>query len=507
MNQQTLSIRGHRVATPGGVRPASIHIRDGIITGVGGFDDVSSYGHVVNAGEEIVILPGLVDTHVHINEPGRTEWEGFASATRAAAAGGVTTLVDMPLNCIPATTTLAGLETKLASAKGQCWVDVGFWGGVVPGNLQELSRMFEAGVSGFKCFLVPSGVDEFPAVTARDLRPGMAELARLRAPLLVHAELPGPIEKALAVLESRSAADPRRYSTYLESRPREAENEAVSLIVGLCRETGCAVHIVHHSSSDALAMIREARASGLPVTVETCPHYLFFAAEAVPDGATEFKCSPPIREAENSEKLWAALDEGVIDMIVSDHSPCPEALKQLDTGDFMSAWGGISSLQLRLAAVWTPRAAKDHSLLQQLVDVGQISEWEAETPMFRNVIQQALGPQSDLTPVTGRVRPRQRKHSIDQLVEWLCAAPARLAGLSNRKGSIAPGFDADLVFWNPDAQFKVEPAVIHHRHTLSPYNGESLSGVVERTFLRGAEIYHQGRFSGPFGSLLKRVAP
>lgn len=400
-------------------------------------------------------MPGLVDTHVHINEPGRTDWEGFETATRAAAAGGVTTLVEMPLNSIPPTTTLAGLRAKLSAARGKCHIDVGFWGGVVPGNLEELRPLFDAGVVGFKCFLVHSGVDEFPNVTEADLRRAMPLLTRLGALLIVHAELPGPIEKASSEETGMEESDPRRYETFLRSRPRAAEDQAVALITNLSRELKTRVHVVHHSSSDALPQLRRARAENVPLTLETCPHYLSFAAEDVPDGATEFKCCPPIREGENREKLWDALAEGLIDMVVSDHSPCPPEMKRQSEGDFMQAWGGISSLQLRLPVMWT--------------------------------------------------RARERGYSINHLVEWLTRAPARLVRLDKRKGAISAGYDADIVIWKPDATFRVEPSIIEHRHKLTPYAGQTLSGVVEETYLRGEKVYDRGQFaSAPKGALLKR---
>ncbi|MCA1556269.1 MAG: allantoinase AllB, partial [Acidobacteria bacterium] len=361
MNTTELVIRARRVITPGGTVPATIHIRDGRIAAVGEFTDAPHGIPLIDVGaaedveddQGVVVIPGLVDTHVHINEPGRTDWEGFATATRAAAAGGVTTLIEMPLNSIPATTTREHLETKRAAAEGKCHVDVGFWGGVVPGNIAELPRMFDGGVFGFKCFLVPSGVDEFAHVTEDDLRAAMPELARMGALLIVHAETPAPIEAALAGIGLENVADPRRYEMFLRSRPKAAEDEAVALMIRLCRETGARVHIVHHSSSSSLPLLRAAKAEGLPFTAETCPHYLTFMAEDVPDGATEFKCCPPIRERENREALWDALDCGVLDMIVSDHSPCPPELKRREAGDFLAAWGGIASLQLRLPAVWT----------------------------------------------------------------------------------------------------------------------------------------------------------
>ncbi|HKP71620.1 MAG TPA: allantoinase AllB [Pyrinomonadaceae bacterium] len=455
MSAPELVIRGRRVVTPEGVAPAAIHVGGGRISAVAAFEDVPQGASLVEVDDGAFVLPGLVDTHVHINEPGRTEWEGFATATRAAAAGGVTTLVEMPLNSIPATTTRESLETKRAAAEGKCRVDVGFWGGVVPGNTAELARMFAGGVFGFKCFLVPSGVDEFEHVTEVDLREAMPDLKRLGALLIVHAETPAPIEAALAGVEHDNAADPRLYATFLRSRPKAAEDEAVALMIRLCRETGARVHIVHHSSSSSLASLRAAKAEGLPFTAETCPHYLTFVAEDVPDGATEFKCCPPVRERENRERLWAALGEGVLDMIVSDHSPCPPELKRRAEGDFLAAWGGIASLQLRLPAVWT----------------------------------EACG----------------RGFSIERVVEWLAAAPARLVGLDGRKGAIQVGCDADIAVFHPDETFLVAPEMLEHRHKLTPYAGRKLKGVVEATYLRGVKIFERGEFMNePAGALLAR---
>jgi allantoinase len=433
-----LIIRGQRVVLPDTVAPRSVHIREERIVFVGDFDDVVAGCEVVDAGDSVV-MPGLVDTHVHINAPGRTEWEGFRSATLAAAAGGVTTLVDMPLNSIPPTTTLAGLNTKLETARGDCFVDVGFWGGVVPGNTAELAPMLAAGVVGFKCFLVPSGVDEFQHVTEADLREAMPELTRLGALLIVHAELPQSIKV--------DAGDSADYQSFLASRPRVAENEAIELMIRLSREFDTRVHIVHLSSADAIPLLREAQAAGVKITAETCPHYLHFVAEEVPAGATEFKCCPPIRERDNREELWAGLKDGTIDFIVSDHSPCPGEMKLRESGDFMKAWGGIASLQLRLSVVWTEAHRRGFSLL-------------------------------DVT-------------------RWLCANPARQVSFEGRKGAIAIGHDADLVIWNPDAQFTVTPSSLLHRHKLTPYAGEVLNGVVQQTFLRGRKITN-----APLGDLL-----
>ncbi|HYX29853.1 MAG TPA: allantoinase AllB [Pyrinomonadaceae bacterium] len=440
-----LVIRGRRVVTEQSIGPASLQISRGVIEAIERYDDIPSDCELIEAAPESIIMPGLVDTHVHVNEPGRTEWEGFETATRAAAAGGVTTIIDMPLNSIPATTTRTAFEEKHAAAQGKLTVDAGFWGGVVPGNTRELEKLWSAGVVGFKCFLVHSGVDEFPNVTEADLREAMPQLARLSAPLIVHAELPGPIEASECNQSRRSGDnDGRHYETFLRSRPRTAENEAVEFMIRLSRETGCRVHIVHLSSADAIEILRAAKAEGALITAETCPHYLHFAAEEIPEAATEFKCCPPIRESQNREQLWEALKDGTIDMVVSDHSPCPPEMKLREQGDFMQAWGGISSLQLRLPVMWT--------------------------------------------------EAKRRGFSLIQLTEWLCHAPAKLVGLDRRKGAIAIGRDADIVIWNPHADFRVAPEMIHHRHKLTPYMGEVLSGKVEKTFLRGRIVYDDGEF-------------
>ncbi len=433
-----LVLRSRRVATPGGIAPATIHVKDGRIEAIAAHDAVPVGARVFDAADAL-IMPGVVDTHVHVNEPGRTEWEGYASATRSAAAGGTTTIVDMPLNSIPATTTARALQQKREAARGQLFVDTGFWGGVVPGNLDELAPMAVGGALGFKCFLIDSGVEEFGFVGERELRPALLELARLQRPLLVHAELPGPIERA------GSAGAKEKYSTWLLSRPRAAEDEAVALMVRLCRETRARVHIVHHSSADALPLLREARREGLPLTAETCPHYLHFAAEDVPDGATEFKCAPPIRERENREALWRALGEGVLEMIASDHSPCTPELKL--AGDFGKAWGGVAGLQLALSVTWTEASL--------------------------------------------------RGYSIAHLVRWLCERPARLAGLDGRKGALKPGCDADFVVWRPEETFEVEPTRLLHRHKLTPYAGLELRGVVVATFVRGQQVFDNGELCGP----------
>jgi allantoinase len=431
-----LIIRGQRVVLPDAIAPRSIHISEERIVYVGDYSEVVAGCELIEAPDESVVTPGLVDTHVHINAPGRTEWEGFHSATQAAAAGGVTTLVDMPLNSIPPTTTLANFQTKLQTARNDCFVDVGFWGGVVPGNTPELARMFAAGVVGFKCFLVPSGVDEFQHVTEADLREAMPELTRLGAMLIVHAELPETI---------KTGSSDGDYQSFLNSRPRAAENDAIELMIRLSREFDTRVHIVHLSSAEALPQLRAAQDAGVKITAETCPHYLHFTAETVPDGATEFKCCPPIREETNREELWDGLRDGTIDFVVSDHSPCPGEMKLRESGDFMKAWGGIASLQLRLPVVWT--------------------------------------------------EARRRGFSLSDLMRWLCTNPARQVSFAPQKGSIAVGSDADLVIWNPVQQFKVAAATLHHRHKITPYDGEVLNGVVQKTFLRGHKIYDMGHFT------------
>jgi len=453
-------VRSRRVVLPDGLREAAVVVHSGRIAAVLPWSDAPDAVEAVECGDAC-LMPGLVDTHVHVNEPGRAEWEGFASATRAAAAGGITTLVDMPLNSTPATTTARALAAKRRAAASGCRVDVGFWGGVVPGNVPELEGLAAAGVLGFKCFLVPSGVDDFAHIGERDLREAMPVLARLGRPLLVHAELPGPIAVAAEALRGD---DPRRYATWLASRPPAAEVEAIRMVLGLCAETGCAVHIVHLSAADALPDLVAARARGLPVTVETCPHYLVFAAEEIADGSTPYKCAPPIRGRVNRDRLWQALRDGVIDLVASDHSPCPPAIKARETGDFMAAWGGIASLQVGLSAVWSEAC--------------------------------------------------ERGFPLAYLARWMSERPARLAGLAGRKGAIAPGADGDLVIWEPEAAWTVESARLHHRHPLTPYEGRSLRGVVRSTFVRGERVFDRGangepggRFPGaPSGRLLERTA-
>jgi allantoinase len=429
--------------------PAAIHIARGKIAAVTGFDDLRPGAEVVEA-ERLTVFPGLVDTHVHINEPGRTEWEGFATATRAAAAGGVTTVLDMPLNSIPATVSVEALARKREAAAARCAVDVGFLGGLVPGNLSQIEALHDAGVFGFKCFLVPSGVEEFPHVTEADLRAALPVIAALDTVLMVHAELDGGVPR------SAEEGDARRYETWLAARPVAMEVDAVKLVCRLAEDFGVRMHVVHISSAQAADVVAEARNRDVPVTGETCPHYLTFAAEDVSDGATEFKCAPPIRTSEHRRRLWAAVASGEIGMIVSDHSPAPPDLKCRESGDFRRAWGGVASLQLGLPVVWS--GARDRDI------------------------------------------------PLEEVAERMGEMPARLAGLSGTKGAIVAGADADLVLWAPEQEFVVEPAMIRHRHTLTPYLGRRLAGVVEATYLRGQLVYSRNQADPPAsGHLLSSV--
>ncbi len=439
------AILSQRVVLPRTTEPAAVRIRAGRIASIGSPRDLPSSLPVLDVGAS-VLMAGAVDTHVHVNEPGRTEWEGYETATQAAAAGGITTLVDMPLNSIPVTTSLAALQSKQQAAEGRCWIDVGFWGGLVPNNASELEGMIHAGVRGFKAFLTHSGIDDFPNVSERDLRIAMPILAKFGIPLLVHAELDG----AHPDLTGMSV---RAYGTFLASRPASWEVEAIRLMIRLCRETGCRVHIVHLSAADALHDLAEAKREGLPISAETCPHYLVFAAEEIPDGATEFKCAPPIREAANRERLWEGLRSGILDFVACDHSPCTPDLKLPETGDFMKAWGGISSLQFSLPVLWTHAEA--------------------------------------------------RGFSLNDLAGWICQRTATFAGLDPQKGTIAPDLDADLVVWNPEADFSVDQTLIRHRHPVTPYLGRPLKGVIERTFLRGMPLFTHGVLTpAPMGKIL-----
>ena len=439
----TKALRSTRVLTPQGFAPAAVIIENEQISFVRGWGDIPPDAELVDFGDKW-LLPGLVDTHVHINEPGRTEWEGFETATRAAAAGGVTMLVDMPLNCVPETIDVPALEVKRTAARNKTWVDWAAWGGVVRGNANAIQPLVRAGVAGFKCFLIHSGIDGFAWVDETDLRAALGKLRGTGLPLLVHAEVSGPINEAMRGLKLTESSW-RRYISYLASRPQMAESDAIALLVGLAEEFRTPIHIVHLSSAGAaLSLLDSARRRGLPVTVETCPHYLWFAAEDIPDGATEHKCAPPIRNAENRERLWKALEEGRIDMVATDHSPCPPEIKRRDTGRWDQAWGGVSSLGLALPVMWTAMQRRE-------------------------------------------IKP-------ERLGEWMAAAPARLAGLSGRKGTIAVGADADFAVFDPDTAWSVSSNDLHFRHKLSPYLGAELRGRVQETWLRGEVVYRDGEF-------------
>ncbi|ALV52993.1 allantoinase AllB [Streptomyces althioticus] len=439
-----LVLRSTRVVTPEGTRAASVAVADGTVTAVLPHDaPVPDGARLEDLGDD-VLLPGLVDTHVHVNDPGRTEWEGFWTATRAAAAGGITTLVDMPLNSLPPTTTVDHLRVKRKTAADKAHIDVGFWGGALPDNGADLRPLHEAGVFGFKAFLSPSGVDEFPHLDDDHLARALWEIASFDGLLIVHAEDP----HQLAGAPQRGGP---RYADFLASRPRRAEDTAVARLLEQARRFDARVHVLHLSSADALPLLAEAKADGVRVTVETCPHYLTLTAEEVPDGASEFKCCPPIREAANQDLLWQALADGTVDCVVTDHSPSTADLK---TDDFATAWGGISGLQLSLPAVWT--------------------------------------------------EARRRGHTLEDVVRWTSTHTARLAGLEARKGAIAPGHDADFAVLAPDETFTVDPAALQHRNRVTAYAGRTLHGVVRSTWLRGERVLADGEFTAPKGRLLTR---
>ncbi|MGA5412611.1 allantoinase AllB [Streptomyces pseudogriseolus] len=439
-----LVLRSTRVITPEGTRPASVAVAGGIVTAVLPLDaPVAAGARLEDLGDD-VLLPGLADTHVHVNDPGRTEWEGFWTATRAAAAGGVTTLIDMPLNSLPPTTTVDHLRVKRKTAADKAHVDVGFWGGALPDNGADLRPLHEAGVFGFKAFLSPSGVDEFPHLDDEGLARALREIASFDGLLIVHAEDP----RQLAGAPQRGGP---RYADFLASRPRSAEDTAVARLLEQARRFDARVHVLHLSSADALPLLAEAKADGVRVTAETCPHYLTLTAEEVPDGASAFKCCPPIREAANQDLLWQALADGTLDCVVTDHSPSTANLK---TDDFATAWGGISGLQLSLPAVWT--------------------------------------------------EARRRGHTLEDVVRWMSTRTARLAGLDTRKGAIAPGHDADFAVLAPDETFTVDPAALQHRNPVTAYAGRTLHGVVRSTWLHGERVYDDGEFTVPRGRLLTR---
>lgn len=439
-----------QVVTPQGIQPGAVLVEGERIVDVVPRDDVPASA-TREEFKNAALLPGLVDSHVHINEPGRTDWEGFQTATRAAAAGGYTMLVDMPLNSVPSTVSVEALEAKRKAAQGQCWVDWAAWGGVVPDNHEHILDLARAGVAGFKCFLVHPGIEEFAMVGERELTQALPAVAKSGLPLLVHAEMPGPIEAATAQLEDE---DWTLYKTYLRSRPDQAERAAIEFMLSLSREYGFRLHIVHLATSDALGILADARSEGVNVSVETCPHYVHLEAENIHKGATECKCAPPIRGKGNREQLWQGLRDGIIDMIVTDHSPCPPAMKRRVDGDFRNAWGGIASLSVALSVVWT--------------------------------------------------EVQHRGFSLADIARWMAEKPAELAGC-DRKGRLAAGYDADIVVFDPDGECEVTRDRLHHRHKVSPYLGEKLCGVVKRTYARGRLVYDEGDFPGnPDGREVRR---
>ena len=431
-----LAISGRNICTPEGMREGTVLVKAGVIVDIltGPTGAVSQTE--IDIGES-VLMPGIIDPHVHINEPGRSDWEGFNTATRSAAAGGVTTLVDMPLNSSPVTTTADAFDKKLAATEGQLHVNGGFWGGIVPGNKPEIEKLIDKGVLGFKAFLTHSGIDEFPNVTELDLHAAMPIIARHQLPLLVHCELTTNVQPP-------PAGNDQSYKNYLSSRPRQWEDDAIALMIRLCEQYQCRVHIVHLSSAGSIEQIKQARQKGLPITVETAQHYLYFNAEEIPDAQTAYKCAPPIREKENNEQLWQALEQGIIDFVATDHSPAPPALKEINSGNLIKAWGGIASLQLALPVLWTAA--------------------------------------------------RRRNIPVAHMAGWLCEKPAILPGLQKSKGRIAKGFDADFVVWDPDKPFRVTAEALYHKHKITPYINQELYGVVKQTWLAGQLIFEQGNF-------------
>lgn len=428
------AIISNRVITPDGIKKAIILIDDGKITDI--VDELTDRDAQITDAGDLVVMPGITDPHVHINEPGRTDWEGFDTATRSALAGGITSLVDMPLNASPVTTTAAAFDEKIISAAGKLHTNCGFWGGIIPGNENEIEGLIKKGVLGFKAFLTHSGIDDFPNVTEADLRKAMPLIATYKLPLLVHCEI-ADTERLKETEHTGS------YQNYLSSRPKKWEDNAIALMIRLCEEFNCRTHIVHLSSADSIAQIARAKQKGLPLTAETGQHYLYFCAEDIRDGQTAFKCAPPIRERANNERLWQALKDGIIDFVATDHSPAPPELKETASGDFMKAWGGISSIQFALPVLWT--AAKRHGC------------------------------------------------SLTDIAKWLCEKTALLPGLRT-KGKIARGYDADLTIWNPEGSFTLNAGMIYHKHKITPYLNEELYGTVEQTWLAGVKVFENGNF-------------
>ena len=439
-------IKSNRIITPSGIRPGYIIINDGVIEDV--VEQLSSVSEVtVTDVGNAVVMAGIIDPHVHINEPGRTDWEGFDTATRAAIAGGITTVVDMPLNSTPVTTTAQALDQKIAATKNQLHTNVGFWGGVVPGNENEIEGLIKCGVLGFKAFLTHSGIDDFANVTEADLVKVMPIIARHGLPLLVHCELTDSI--------NRVNHNNRSYANYLASRPAFWEDDAIALMIRLCEQFNCRVHIVHVSSASSIIQIEQAKQKGLPLTAETAQHYLYFCAEEIKDGQTQFKCAPPIRNKANNNQLWKALQNGILNFVATDHSPATPDLKEITSGNFLKAWGGIASLQIALPVLWT--AAK------------------------------------------------QRNIGVEHIAKWLSENPAKLIGLEHKKGRIEKGYDADLVIWNPDESFTVTEQMILHKHKITPYLGEQLYGTVHSTYLGGMVVYHaNGQLQLQAGSIITR---
>jgi allantoinase len=440
-----LAIHSDRAVLPSGISEATVVIENGIISSVqhGMFKNFD--GEMIDV-KGSVLMPGIIDPHVHINEPGRTDWEGFDTATKAAIAGGITTMVDMPLNSSPVTTTINAFDEKLSAAKNKLHTNVGFWGGVVPGNSNKIEPLIQQGVLGFKAFLIHSGIDEFPNVNEEELDQAMPVIAKYDLPLLVHCELSDD--------SADKMNDPRSYQQYLRSRPRRWENDAIDMMIRLCEKHRCRTHIVHLSSSDAITAIVAAKQKGLPLTVETGQHYLYFNAEDIPNGQTQYKCAPPIRERENNDLLWKALAENVIDFVATDHSPATPSLKEMESGDLMKAWGGISSIQFALPVLWTVA--------------------------------------------------RKRGFSVYDICQWLCERPAAFIGKAGSKGKIATGYDADLVVWDSNASFTITEDIIRHKHKVTPYLGKQLYGVTEQTWLKGDKVFDKGEMILNKGEIMLR---